>query len=156
MLLNFYVQGSEPGSSTNEASESYIDFVAHWMQKRISNLTDMTFDDMVDETKARALRAAENCKSLFRFLSGESALSTPPPLHPSYEPAADEKKDESVLLNLMTLFVGLKGARRQGLSNVVDSSDRRVYTDGEVRVDCILVSLSSVQTQCLLIVYLSE
>jgi len=138
MLLNFYVQGSERVPSTHDASESYINSAVHWTQTKLSHLADMSFDDIADETKARASRAVENSKSLFKFLSGESALSPQPPLHPSYEPAADEKKDESVLSNLMALFTEIKGKNRKGHENAFVSGDGRTYTEGEVRADCIL------------------
>ena len=139
MLLNFYVQGSERVPSTHDASDSYINSAVHWTQSKLSHLADMSFDDIVDETKGRASRAVQNSKSLFKFLSGDSVLSPPPPLHPSYEPAADEKKDESVLSNLMALFTGIKGKNRKGHENAFVSGDGRTYTEGEVRADCILV-----------------
>jgi import inner membrane translocase subunit TIM21 len=141
MILNYYVQGSKHASITPDSSESYIDSAFQWTRQKFSNFIEMSFDDIVDGTKARASRAVENSKSLFRFLSGESISSPPPPppSYPSQESAPSEKKTESILWNLAALFVGIKGKHGSGNEDTFYGNGR-TFTEGEIRADCVLVS----------------
>lgn len=138
MIIRFYVQGSEPGSSSQDASDSYIDSAMNWTSEKFSRLSDMSFDDMVDEVKARTARAKENSKALIRFLSGDAETSSSQASYPVHEPAPAEKKSESVLWNLTSVFSGIKGKSAGGHD---DRSDGRLFTEGEVHVDCVLVSI---------------
>lgn len=140
MILQFYVQGSEPGSSQQSTSDSYIDSVVNWSSKKFTVLSEMSFDDMVEEAKERASRAKENSKSLIRFLSGEAESLESKPSYPIHETLPSEKKSESVLWNLTSgLFSGIKG---RGGGGHEDRFDGRAFTEGEVHVDCVLVSPS--------------
>jgi len=136
MILRFYVQGSESGSSQQGTSDSYIDSFADWTSKKFSALSEMSFDDMIEEVKERASRAKDNSKALIRFLSGEAESPQSKPSYPIHESPPSEKKSESVLWNLTSgLFSGIKGRGGGGHEDRVDS---RAYTEGEVHVDCIL------------------
>ena len=139
MLLNFYVQGKPPGSSSQstDPSKSYFDAVANWTGERATALSDLTFDEAVEWTKDRANTAWEKSKGAFRYLSGEPL---PQASLPASTPADVEEsnKAESSRWSFVGMFSGLRGRRM--VSNGGNRTGGEMWTEGEVHADLIRVS----------------
>ena len=133
MFLHFYIQGSQPGTNTTDASEGYLDSVIHWTTDGLSRFGDMSFDDIVDGVRARAASVAESSKSLFRFLSGEPT-STPSVDRPPTREATPVEKEQSSVWSFAGLFSGIKGKRR---GDGLDAADGRVFHEGEAHAELV-------------------
>lgn len=133
MFLHFYIQGSQPGTKTTDASEGYLHSMVHWTSDGLSRLSDMSFDDVVDGVRARAAGVADSSKALFKFLSGESTTTPSTNQPPVREPAPVEKESSSVW-GFAGLFSGIKGRRR---GDGLDVTDDRVFLEGEAHAELI-------------------
>lgn len=142
MLLNFYVQGKPPGSSSQfkDPSESYIDAVANWTGEKVTALSDLTFDEAVDWTKDRANNAWEKSKGAFRYLSGAPLprVSLPDSVPADLE---EPKKIASSGWSFVGMFSGLKGTHTASNDGGSGRTGGEMWTDGEVHADLIRVGL---------------
>ena len=83
MLLNFYVQGRPPGSTSyaGEEEDGFFARMSHKAQLAAMKLGEMSLEDVKEEAVTRANRLAELTKGLFRFLTGEEdARPAAPPM----------------------------------------------------------------------------
>jgi import inner membrane translocase subunit TIM21 len=133
MFLHFYVQGSQPGTKTADASGGHLDSIIHWTGDGFSRLSNMSFDDVVDGVRARAAGVAESSRALFRFLSGEPTPTPTTNQPPTREPAPAEREPSSVW-SFAGLFSGIKGKRH---GDGLDAADGRVFLEGEVHAELV-------------------
>jgi len=137
MLLNFYVQGKPPGSTSNP-SISYLDTVVHWIENTRSALSELTIDEAVAWTKDLVSDAWGRSKEVFRYLSGAPLppLSVPEPLPVDVK---ESKKTESSGWSVVGLFSGLKGKRSGPSEMSLRRAHGEMWTDGEVHADLVRV-----------------
>ncbi|CAL1696398.1 unnamed protein product [Somion occarium] len=109
MRLHFFVQGREPGSVNEEDSNGYIGSVVAWTERTASDLSKMTFDEVVNGAKSRASEAVEACRGVFRFLSGEPVPSKEAPGAPIPE-SKEEPEPRGWMSSVTGMFSGLKGS----------------------------------------------
>jgi len=139
MILNFYVQGKPPGSSSKldkDPSESYLDAVVHWTGDKASLLSEITLNEAIEWTKEQTSNAWERSKRAFRYLSG----SPLPPVSLPERPLVDAKetnKPESRGWSFVGMFSGLRGTRTRSTETNVKRADGEMWTDGEVHADLI-------------------
>lgn len=133
MFLHFYIQGSQPGTKAVHASEGYLDSMIHWTGEGFSQLSDMSFDGVVDGVKARAAGVAESSKALFRFLSGEPTPTPATDQPPTREPAPAEQESSSVW-SFAGLFSGIKGKRH---GDGLGTADGRMFLEGEAHAELV-------------------
>lgn len=139
MLLNFFVQGRPPGSVPVIESDSYFDRVLAWSQATATDISDMTFDEVVEAVKERADGAFESCKRIFRFLSGDSVPSPQPPPLQSLE-VQEEKQESGWVSNIAGLFSGIRTSSRTSAEGHPDIVHGPYDTEGEVHADLVMVS----------------
>lgn len=142
MLLNFYVQGKPPSSSSQlaDSSKSYIEAIANWTGERVTTFSDLTFDEIVEWTKDRANNTWEKSKGAFRYLSGEPLprVSLPAPTPADIE---ESNKAESSRWSFVGMFSGLRGHRTASNDGGGKRTGGEMWTEGEVHADLIRVSL---------------
>jgi len=141
MILNFYVQGKPPGSSSTlnkDSSKSYLDTAVHWTRNKVSLLSELTVDEAVEWTKDRASNVWERSKGAFRYLSGAPLPPMSLPEHPIMD-VKETKKTESRGWGFVGLFSGLRGNRTGSAETNVKRADGERWTDGEVHADLIRV-----------------
>lgn len=139
MILNFYVKGKPPGSTSflnKDPSESYLNAVTHWTEAKLAILSRLDFDDAVEWTKDRATGVSEKSKGLFRYLSGAPVTpsSLPEPLQMEVK---EPKKSESTSWSFVGMFSGLRGTRTNSSDSMRTNGD--AWTDGEVHADLVRV-----------------
>jgi len=137
MILNFYVKGKPPGSTSflnKDPSDSYVDAMTHWAGDKLAVLSELDFDEAVEWTRDRAIGVMEKGKGLFRYLSGApvTPLSLPEPLHMETK---ETKKPESTGWSLVGMFSGLRGTRTNSSESTRSSGD--TWTEGEVHADLV-------------------
>jgi import inner membrane translocase subunit TIM21 len=138
MILNFYVQGKPPVSSStlqNDPLESYLDTVVHWTRDKVSLLSELTLNEAVEWTKDRALNVWEQSKGAFRYLSGAPLPPVSLPVHPT-EDMMEKKETKSKGWSFIGMFSSLRGNRTE---TNVNRAHREIWTDGEVHADLIRV-----------------
>jgi len=139
MILNFYVQGKPPGSSSalhNDPSEPYLNDIVHWTGDKASLLSELTLDEAIEWTKDKASNAWDRSKKAFRYLSGAPL----PPISLPERPPVDvkePKKAESRGWSFVGMFSGLRVNRAGSTETNVKRADGEVWTDGEVHADLI-------------------
>ncbi|KAI0786076.1 TIM21-domain-containing protein [Abortiporus biennis] len=138
MLLNFYVQGQPPGSTSLAASTSYVDHVISWTKDAANQLSQMSIKDVVENTKARGLNAFDSFKEMFRFLSGENTESQTRPSPVSVPEKNVERKEEGWMSSFTGLFHGLKGGSSAAEEKLNDVPYSPSDIEGEVHVDLIM------------------
>jgi import inner membrane translocase subunit TIM21 len=141
MILNFYVQGKPPGSSSTlhkDPSESYFDATVHWTGEKASRLSELTLDEAVEWTKDHVLNAWERSKRAFRYLSGAPLPPMSIPEHPPVD-MKENKKAQSTGWSFVGMFSGLRGTRVRSTETNEKRADREMWADGEVHADLIRV-----------------
>jgi import inner membrane translocase subunit TIM21 len=141
MILNFYVQGKPPGSSStlhNDPPESYLDTVVHWTRDKVSLLSELTLNEAVEWTKDCASNVWEQSKGAFRYLSGAPLPPISLPVHPT-EDMLETKKAKNKGWSFIGMFSGLRGNRTGTTETNVNRAHREMWTDGEVHADLIRV-----------------
>ena len=141
MILNFYVQGKPPGSSSilnKDISESYLDAMAHWAGEKASRLSKLTLNETVEWTKDSAFNAWERSKRAFRYLSGAPLPPMSLPEHPQVN-VKEFKKAESKGWSFVGIFSGLRGSHAGSTNTNIKQADEQMWTDGEVHADLIRV-----------------
>jgi import inner membrane translocase subunit TIM21 len=141
MILNFYVQGKPPGSSStlhNDPPESYLDTVVHWTRDKVSLLSELTLDEAVEWTKDCASNVWEQSKGAFRYLSGAPLPPISLPVHLT-EDMMETKKAKNKGWGFIGMFSGLRGNRTGTTETNVNRAHREMWTDGEVHADLIRV-----------------
>jgi mitochondrial import inner membrane translocase subunit TIM21 len=143
MILNFYVQGKPPGSSStshNDPPESYLNTVERWTRDKVSLLSELTLNEAVEWTKDRALNVWERSKGAFRYLSGAPLPPVSLPVYPT-EDIMETKKAKSKGWSFIGMFSGLRGNRTGSTETNVKRAHGEMWTDGEVHADLIRVCL---------------
>lgn len=153
MLMNFYVQGSQPGSmswSSYDNSNSYYDAATNW----ISHLPEVTAEEAIQWTKDRSASTWEKFASSFKYLVGAPApRSSSSPESLSSSSSSLESKttttESSTTGKWTGMFSSLMRTRNEqthtteaGARN--EPSPGAVYTDGEVHAEFVRVRLSFV------------
>ena len=151
MILNFYVQGKPPGSSSTlkkDPTESYLDAVIHWTGDKASLISELTLNEVIEWSKDRTLNAWEQSKRAFRYLSGAPL----PPISLQEHPLVDvkePKKAKSTGWSFVGMFSGLRGKHARSMDTKAKRLDGEMWTDGEVHADLIRVCFLSFQTDVL-------
>lgn len=140
MLLNFYVKGQPPGSGLAQ-DDSYLDSAIRWTQTTATKLSDMSLEELVDTTKDRMGRVLEQCKSMFKFLSGDSVPTTRD-VSSSLPEIKEEKQEQGWMSSLTGVFSGIKGPSAAHTEHFEDPVTGPVDTDGEVHADLVMVCFS--------------
>ncbi|KAL0950806.1 hypothetical protein HGRIS_007571 [Hohenbuehelia grisea] len=134
MIMNFYIQGSPPGSERN-ANASYLESISAWTQSCVDSLSGATLDESIEWAKDSAQDVWESSKSVFRYLSG--APMPPPPIPSSTTEAPKvQTKTEGSAWSFAGMFSSIKGSRG-GPSEPSPETGGRTFTDGEVHADLI-------------------
>ena len=139
MLLHFYVQGSPPGSDAH-ADESFFQSAVHRVKDATSTLSDMSVDELVAAVKARTERTLETAKQMFRFLSGDVTPAPAPPPPPVKEEKKEEKNESGWTSAFTGIFSSVRNSTRSSPEAPRPVSDGKMYEEGEVHADLIMVS----------------
>jgi len=140
MLLHFYVKGRPPGSSappSESESTSYVDTAMNWTKETASHVSEMSFEEMLETAKARVEAGVDAAKQLFKFLNGDSVPKSQAPEPVKQEVKVEEKKGWSS--GFTGLFSGLRGTARSPAESRGDTTDGKVYSEGEVHADLVMV-----------------
>jgi len=141
MLLHFYIQGRPPGSTApppESESESYVNSALHWTKDTVSRLSEMSSEEMIETVKARAESGLDAAKELFKFLSGDPVpRSSPSSITQEVSEQGKEEK-RGWTSSFTGLFSGLRGTPRSALGSQTESSDGRMYSEGEVHADLVM------------------
>jgi len=139
MLLHFYVKGRPPGSSappSESESTSYVDTAMNWTKETASHVSEMSFEEMLETAKARVEAGVDAAKQLFKFLNGDSVPKSQAPEPVKQEVKVEEKKGWSS--GFTGLFSGLRGTARSPAESRGDTTDGKVYSEGEVHADLVM------------------
>lgn len=144
MLLHFYVQGKQPGS-TPISEESYLDRASTFATDTCNQASGLTWDDTVSLVQSYVSTQADRLRSVFRYVSGAPALSpTPQAATPAPQAkSASERKSEG----FFGLFGSLRGSSQDALEGTSDAFDGESFAEGEVHADLVRVRPSSTLTQ---------
>ena len=146
MLLNFFVQGqphnaaaASSSSSTSAPHDQSTLITAAWERTKASAsaLSDMSPDEMLENTQRYAQEKWESSKKLFRFLSGDPVPSSQPPPPLAVEPK-QEHRPAGWRQGLTGLFAGLRPSGGDVVGPVANVPEEG-FTDGEVHADLVMV-----------------
>ncbi|TFL06485.1 TIM21-domain-containing protein [Pterulicium gracile] len=134
MLLHFYVQGKQPGS-TPISEESYLDRASTFATDTCNQASGLTWDDTVSLVQSYVSTQADRLRSVFRYVSGAPALSpTPQAATPAPQAkSASERKSEG----FFGLFGSLRGSSQDALEGTSDAFDGESFAEGEVHADLV-------------------
>ncbi|KAH9835807.1 TIM21-domain-containing protein [Rhodofomes roseus] len=139
MLLHFYVQARSMGSRASEEDSedvSYAEKASAWVKRTTSSLANLTTDELVEKTKARAQATMDSAKELFHFLSGDP-LPRSQLEQPTKEEVKQEKEEKRWTSGFTGLFSGLRSTTKSSTESG-DTADGSTYSEGEVHADLIL------------------
>ncbi|TCD70670.1 hypothetical protein EIP91_002394 [Steccherinum ochraceum] len=137
MLLNFYVKGQPPGSLSTSPEDSYLDSVVRWTQDTTATLSTMSLEELGDSAKDRVDRTLEQCKRMFKFLSGDS-LPTTRDVPSTLPEVKEEQKKQGWFSGFTGVFSGIKGPSAAHNEHFEDPTTGPVDTDGEVHADLVM------------------
>ena len=163
LILNFYVRGTLPGSSTLE-DESYLDRARRFVEQGSQRLSEATWDEAVAWGYDTLQRAKEKARRLFLYLTGESGMSSASSAYPYPNASStsgageysqshrrdtqigrsntDQEQSGSFWSGITGLFsgIGLKSAKESGSgSRGSPSSAFETYEEGEIHCDLVKV-----------------
>lgn len=134
MIMTFYVQGRPEGETVAPSESSYLESASRWVKDKGEALSELSYDEAVEWSKATANDLWDRSVRSFKYLSGSPL---PPPIFPEITADVQEpKKVDSLAWNFAGMFSSLKGAAGSG----AEPSARRLgrhYTEGEVHADLI-------------------
>lgn len=139
MLLHFYIESRKSGSGpvANSTSSGFrVDAATRWTKSKVSALSEMTLDDVVNTTAARARQTVEGTKKLFKFLSGDSFPESE--VSPAVKVEAPQKEETGWSSGITGLFAGLRSSSRAGSDGHADPPDGKTYPEGEVHADLVM------------------
>ncbi|TFY56120.1 hypothetical protein EVJ58_g7831 [Rhodofomes roseus] len=139
MLLHFYVQARSMGSRASEEDSedvSYAEKASAWVKRTTSSLANLTTDELVEKTKARAQATMDSAKELFHFLSGDP-LPRSQLEQPTKEEVKQEKEEKRWTSGFTGLFSGLRSTTKSSTESG-DTADGSTDSEGEVHADLIL------------------
>ncbi|KAH8100454.1 TIM21-domain-containing protein [Cristinia sonorae] len=136
MLLNFYVKGQPPGSTSTAEDESYLDSAVRWTKDTRDALSKGTLDELAVSARERVEQVLDRCKHLFKFLSGDSVL--PRDVPPAAPEVKEAKKESDWLSGLTGVFSGIKGPTAAHSEHFEDPVTGPTDTDGEVHADLVM------------------
>jgi hypothetical protein len=137
MFLHFYVEGSQPGSSTAPSDASYAEQFTDWFKEQVTAMSDLTVDDVQVWGKG----VAEKGKNVFRYLSG-----SPMPSIPQVEDqnartvGVDENKEPKSWGASLFGALSFGSARKSNAADGNASGSQVFRTEGEVHADLVRVS----------------
>ncbi|PPQ62806.1 hypothetical protein CVT24_000500 [Panaeolus cyanescens] len=135
MIMTFYVQGRPEGEPAIPADESHLEQLKTWSQEKFATLSELSFDDAVDNSKRSFQNMWDSAVRAFRYLSGSPLPPKSLPQMPSPEVNESAPKASSSW-SFAGVFSSLKGSKSQGDSSASRTA-RGQYTEGEVHADLV-------------------
>ncbi|KAF8587283.1 hypothetical protein K439DRAFT_1385945 [Ramaria rubella] len=135
LLLNFYVQGSDPSVPLPATNPSYMGRFQDWSKSTITMLSTLSSDQVVERLKSTASGALQTLKQAFAYLVGEPLPRLPQP-HPKQEFDRTESIPQDPPWTLSGIFTRLTGKRRARERNRHEAVGP-LWTTGEVHADFV-------------------
>lgn len=140
LLLNFYVQGSDPSMSpASSDSGSFGSQIMDWTHSSISSLSALTFDCAIQWIQATASDTLRKSKRAFAYLIGEPLPPLPQVSPPRREAEGSQQSRQESLWTLSGIFTRLTGKRRSGRHGRPEAADRMIWSTGEAHADFVKV-----------------
>ncbi|KAG6829292.1 hypothetical protein H0H92_005046 [Tricholoma furcatifolium] len=139
MIMTFYVHGSPPGSDTVVSDASYLEAASDWAQQKLSQASELTFEESIEWTQNYAHTVWDKARWLFKYLAGAPlpSPSSPPQPEKALEANKDEKSSAWSFAGMFSAIQGTKGSSSRSESK--NALDGQLYTEGEVHADFIRV-----------------
>ncbi|KAF8489577.1 TIM21-domain-containing protein [Gautieria morchelliformis] len=138
LLLNFYVQGSDPTiSPATSDSESFVNHILDWTTSTLSSLSNLTFDQALQWSRATVSDALQSSKRAFAYLIGEPLPPLPQAPLPRRESEANRQTQQDSLWSLSGIFTRLTGKPRSGRLGRHEATNRVLWSTGEAHADFV-------------------
>ncbi|KAG6910580.1 hypothetical protein DXG01_009531 [Tephrocybe rancida] len=136
MIMTFYVHGHPAGSEIPLSNASYLETATEWAQEKLSQASDLSFDESVEWTKGYAHTLWDRTRRLFKYLAG---APVPPPSLPTQQEKSSEphKPEHNSTWSFAGMFSAIKGPKGTSQAESKRASDGQMFTDGEVHANFI-------------------